>query len=244
MGERKRTAHTPPPVSRSLCSLVVARDGMLALIVAGRERWREANGYTFIPSELPAGDLAAETGANALPQVVATIARRWLGCDATLLPNDATYGPSARHAIDRVALAADEGASAPLPLLYLERGMPLDALETAGAQDSGDPPAFTRVVVRAYRAALVAEAQASAAETAGVLWLAPQALRVALRGVPLADLLAQRGVELQPVPHLPLPSDAFIFVPADNGERHLLRIAAKYGPDKLGLPVTIRGESR
>ncbi|MGZ3716069.1 MAG: hypothetical protein ACXVA4_11675, partial [Ktedonobacterales bacterium] len=79
------------------------------------------------------------------------------------------------------------------------------------------------------------------AGTAGLLWLAPRALRVALLGVPLADLLAQPSVEWQAAPHVSLPDDVFIFVPADYGERHLLRIAAKYGPSKLGLTVTAGG---
>lgn len=249
MDGHKHATHTPPPASQSIYSLVVARDGMLALVVGGRERWREANGYTFVPADLPAGDLGAKPAVEALAQSVAAIARRWLGCDATLQPNDTTYGPSERHAIDRLALATGDNVPtpAPLPLLHLERGMPLDELESpesAGSPNRNEPPPFRRVVVQAYRAALVAEAQPGAETTAGILWLSPQALRVALRGVPLAELLAQPGVAWQPAPHLSLPDDTFIFVPAEYGERHLLRIAAKYGPQKLGLPVTIRDESR
>ncbi len=222
---------------------------MLALVVGARERWREANGYTFIPAELPAGDLGENPAAETLAQSVAAIARRWLGCDAILQPNDATYGPSERHAIDRLALATtgDVPTPAPLPLLHIERGIPLDELESpesAGSPNRNELPPFRRVVVQAYRAALVAESRPGVETTAGVLWLSPQALRVALRGVPLAELLAQPGVEWQPAPHLSLPGDTFIFVPADYGERHLLRIAAKYGPPKLGLPVTMRDESR
>lgn len=220
---------------------------MLALIVGGRERWREANGYTFVPAELPAGDLSGEPVVETLAQRVAAIAWRWLGCDASLLPNDATYGPSERHAIDRLALATrDAPAPQPRPLLHLERGVPLDELESLESGDAPNrsaPQSFRRVVVQAYRAALVAESRPGA-ETAGILWLSPQALRVALRGVPLAELLAQPGVAWQPAPHLSLPDDTFIFVPADRGERHLLRIAAKYGPQKLGMPVTLRDESR
>lgn len=246
MDQREHAAHKPPPISRAICSLVVARDGLLALTVGGRERWREANGYTFIPAELPAGELNDGAAGDALPQTAAAIARRWLGCHAILLPNGATYGPSARHAIDRLALATDHDAATPLPLLHLERGTPLDESESqgdVGTRDQITQPPFSRVVVLAYRAALVAEAQPGA-ETAGALWLAPQALRVALRGVPLGDLLAQPGVvDWQPAPRLTVPDDAFIFVPADYGERHLLRIAAKYGPQKLGLPVTTGGAS-
>lgn len=241
----KNAAHTPQPVSRSICSLVVVRDGWLALVIGGRERWHDANGYTFVPADLPAGDLGGEVTVEALTQIIATIARRWLGCEAIPLPSDATYGPSERHAIDRLATAADDDT--PLPLLHLERGMPLDEMmESEGDADARDQhgmPPFSRVVVRAYRAALVAESQPGA-ETAGMLWLAPQALRVALRGVPLADLLAQPGVGWQPAPHVSLPGNAFIFVPADYGERHLLRIVAKYGASKLGLPVTTWDESR
>ncbi|MGZ3583888.1 MAG: hypothetical protein ACXWP6_14580 [Ktedonobacterales bacterium] len=242
MDKQEHGTHTPPPMSRSICSLVVARDGLLALIVGGRERWREVDGYTFIPAELPGGELRSEAAGETLPQAVAAIARRWLGCDATLVPGEAMYGPSARHAIDRLALAADGDAPAPLPLLQLERGMPLDeeSAGNTGTRDSGSLPPFSRVVVRAYRATLTDEAQPGAG-TAGLLWLAPRALRVALLGVPLADLLAQPSVEWQAAPHVSLPDDVFIFVPADYGERHLLRIAAKYGPSKLGLTVTAGG---
>ncbi len=222
---------------------------MLALVVGGRERWREANGYTFVPADLPAGDLGEKPAGETLAQSVAAIARRWLGCDATLQPNDATYGPSERHAIDRLALATvdDIPTPAPLSLLHLERGIPLDepeSPESAGSPNHNGLPPFRRIVVQAYRAALVAEPQPGAETTAGILWLSPQALRVALRGVPLVELLAQPDVAWPPAPHLSLPGETFIFVPADYGERHLLRIAAKYGSQKLGLPVTMRDELR
>ena len=230
-------------VSRSICALVVARNDMLALVLGGRERWHIADGYTFIPADLPAGDLTGE-GVDALQRAVAAIAVRWLGCEATLLPSDALYGPSTRHAIDRLALATDANAPSPLPLLHLERLAPPDELQTEGsAQSQSASPSFERVVVRAYRAALTSEPCPGTA-TAGLLWLAPRALRLALLGMPLADLLGQPRIAWQPAPHVSLPDDAFIFVPADHGERHLLRIVAKYGPQKLGLTVTTRDETR
>src|SRR5690348_7470713 len=106
-------------MSRSICSLVVARDGLLALIVGGRERWREVDGYTFIPAELPGGELDVEASGDGLPLTVAAIARRCLGCEATLISSEAMYGPSVRHAIDRLALASDRDAPVPLPVLQL-----------------------------------------------------------------------------------------------------------------------------
>ncbi|WP_410969238.1 hypothetical protein, partial [Salmonella sp. SAL04284] len=65
------------------------------------------------------------------------------------------------------------------------------------------------------------------------LWLTPRCLRIALRGVPLRDLLAEDGAELRSAASDMLPVDAFLYVPADYGERHLVRIAAKYGTEAL-----------
>lgn len=240
MNERENVTHKSLPAPRTICSLVVARGGLLALIVGGSERWWEMDGYTFMPAELPAGELDPAMTVGTLPRVLAAIAQRGLGCEGEPLSSEVMYGPSTRHAIDKLALASDDDAPALLPLLQLERGMPLGEQENAGSAEThgtrGLTP-FGRVIVRVYRVALAAEAQPGA-EAAGLLWLAPKALRVALLGAPLAELLTQPGVEWQAAARVSLPDDAFIFVPADYGERHLLRIAAKYGASKLGLAVT------
>jgi len=78
MDKQENVTHAAPPVSRSICSLVVARDGLLALIVGGRERWRQVDGYTLIPAELPAQELDGEEAGDRLRQALAAIARRCL----------------------------------------------------------------------------------------------------------------------------------------------------------------------
>lgn len=89
-----------------------------------------------------------------------------------------------------------------------------------------------RAIVRAYRAALSGEPQAGDGAS-GVLWLAPAALRLVMRGAALAELLALPTVAYQPARDVVLPDDAFVYAPAEYGERALLRIVAKYGPTAL-----------
>jgi hypothetical protein len=67
----------------------------------------------------------------------------------------------------------------------------------------------------------------------GLLWLGPGALRAAVRGMPLADLLAMRSVEYEPSKQDTPPDDMLVFVPSEYGERYLLRVAAKYGPEAV-----------
>jgi hypothetical protein len=116
----------------------------------------------------------------------------------------------------------------PLPLLRFAREEPLLVAPT---------PVVRRVVVSVYRGRLDGP-PILPAETSGLLWLSPDALRLAMRGIPLAELLAHDGARWQggstgqPEP-ASLPDDAFIYVPAEYGERHLLRLVAKYGPKAL-----------
>ncbi|HKS70854.1 MAG TPA: hypothetical protein VJQ45_10560, partial [Ktedonobacterales bacterium] len=122
----------------------------------------------------------------------------------------------------------------PLPLLRLEREAPLHVAAT---------PTLRRVVVTVYRARLTGPPALSSRGdqgegddgAVGLLWLAPGALRLAMRGMPFAELLAQPAVEWlpAPAPAASLPDDALLYVPADYGERHLLRLVAKYGPEAL-----------
>lgn len=208
-----------PPLR--LVSLAMAREGKLALTLAGPDRWHENQGYVFMPAEIPGATLEGPD----LDGALAALALRRFGRHARIQSSRYVYGPSAAHAIDRLPMAPGER---PVPLLRLERGTPLDEMPAEGM------PGLRRVEVRCYLARLEGEgALAPAPEVAGVLWVAPGALRSVMRGMPLAEVLTLRGVEWRPGSRLALPEDAFVYVPAEYGERHLVRIAAKYGPSAL-----------
>jgi hypothetical protein len=130
------------------------------------------------------------------------------------------YGPSEAHAIDRLDAGLEES---PLPLLRLDRVLPLETGEGSG---------FRRVRVHAYLAALAGDAQPQAGTT-GILWAAPQAVRAAMRGLPMGELLARADVRWQAYEPVRLPEDALAYMPGDYGERQLLRMVAKYGPEPL-----------
>lgn len=213
-----------------LLALAIARQGRLALLAGGRARWQRNAGYTFVPLELPG--IVQEPLAT--PHTTADgLGRRALGRTARLIASRQLYGPSEQHRIDRLSALPDDE---PLPLLRLERTAPLHVAAT---------PTLRRVVVTVYRArlagppALTSAADAADGEgAAGLLWLTPDALRLAMRGMPVAELLARPEVEWLPAglggarDEL-LPDDALIYVPAEYGERHLLRLVAKYGPEAL-----------
>ena len=184
------------------------------MLLAGPDRWRAASGYTLVPADLPGGEVSL--GASHA-HAVRTIARQSLGCTARILPSAAVYGRSARHAIDRLSLAP--GESRYRPLLRLDRLAP---------RETGDRAGLTTFHLSVYLTELDGHST-PAHGLAGLLWLPLPALRLALRGIPLADLLAQPGVTLEPAPVIALPDDAFVFIPGDYGERQLLRVAAKYG---------------
>jgi hypothetical protein len=215
-----RSAPMPTPIvpaadgPQSLVALVVTRAGQIALLVAGPDRWREASGYTLVPADLPGG--------QTLPKVshadaVCTIAQQSLGCTGRILSSTALYGRTARHAIDRLDPAP--GESPYLPVLRLDRLVPDEASTVAS---------LTAVHLSVYLTELDGH-PALASGFAGLLWLAPPALRLALRGMPLSDLLALPGITLERASAIKLPPDAFVYVPGDFGERQLLRVAAKYG---------------
>ena len=220
-----------------LTAMAALRAGRLALTLGARDRWRAVSDYLFAPLELPGGPTPTQEPA-ALS--VARLAQQWLGCDATLVPSQGLYGPSAAHAIDRLTPKPDDD---PLPLLRLERLLPREdgANSTSGSSDANETGALTRsartVAVRVYLARLAGEPQPTAL-TAGLLWLTPAALLLALRGQPLAETLAHPDAEWRPAPspNAPTPDKQtrlFVFAPGEYGERHLLRIPAKYGAAAL-----------
>jgi hypothetical protein len=214
-----------------LLALAVAHSRRLALLVGGRPYWQRNAGYTFMPAELPGTVHEPDATAQATAD---EIARRTLGRATRLIASRQLYGPSEAHRMDRLPASLDD---VPLPLLRLEREAPLYVAAT---------PMMRCVMVTVYRARLAGPPALSATRRdapAGLLWLSPEALRLAMRGMPFTDLLAQPAVEWQPASaetaSAAMPDDALIYVPADYGERHLLRLVAKYGPEAL-----FQGEDR
>lgn len=207
-----------PPLR--VTALVVTRDGKLALTLAGPDRWHESQGYVFMPAELPGVALDDADEADDLPGTRAALALRAFGCPVPIQSSRCVYGPSTAHAIDRLSREPDEH---PAPLLRLERGTPLAAADGLGLR---------RVELRCFLARLSGD-PLPVPDVAGILWLTPASLRSAMRGLPFADLVALRGVEWHPAGHYALPDEAFLYVPGEYGERHLVRIAAKYGPAAL-----------
>jgi hypothetical protein len=210
-----------------LLALAIAHGGRLALLVDGKAHWQRNAGYTFVPLELPGVVQEPQMPPHASAD---GLSRRVLGQATRLIASRQLYGPSDRHRIDRLVAAPDD---VPLPLLRLERTAPLYVAAT---------PTLRRVVVTVYRARLAGPPALTPSEdgddAAGLLWLAPDGLRLAMRGMLFAELLARPEVEWLPVVEgdahgRSLPDDALVYVPADYGERHLLRLVAKYGPEAL-----------
>lgn len=217
-------SHELPPVER-LAALVVARHGAVAMQLGSPERWRELQSYTLAPVELPG--MRVSEAASPLREAEA-VASRVLGGPARVLPSLHTYGRTAAHAIDRIEQCSIPG---PAPLIYLERGVPAD--------DGTVVPQRAEICV--YRGALDRDPRAGASGTgAGLFWMPLAALRQAIRGLPLEELVRMRGVVWMPAPGTVLPDDLLMFVPAEYGERHLLRVAAKYGEQAV---FQVEGES-
>jgi hypothetical protein len=205
-----------------LCAALVAVRGRFVLVFGAEDRWRRDPGCVFIPLELPGGAWPEDCSPEA---AIAAIGQHLLGCPLRLLAADATYGPSARHAIDRLP-----PRDAPAPLLYLERLAPADLGRATGVH---------RIAVAVYRA-MAGDAGADLEphdECAGLLFLSWQALRQILRGLPLAELQAREDVTLQLRQGAILPPEALVYLTAEYGERTLLRVTAKYGMQALGKDV-------
>ena len=187
----------------------------MALLLGERERWQVETGCTLVPLELPGGVARdAEDDFQALER----IARDQVGAQAgrvQVMAGPWVYGPSTSHAIDRRPTSAGPELQ---PLIELPRSQPVE--DAAGV-------ALRPVVVRAFRCAFDGTCPR------GLLWLGPRALRAAIRGMPLADLLTMRDVTHEPPDRDVPPNDALAFVPSEYGERYLLRLAAKYGPEAI-----------
>src|SRR5262249_55935158 len=155
---------------QTLVAAIVTQGDRLALIAAGRARWQATSGYTFVPIELPGATLDPHASPT---HAISRITEQVLGQPGRPLGSAQLYGPSQRHAIDRLDAAVEKP---PLPVLRLERATALDSDANAGPSSS---PAYRRVVVRAYRVVLAGDARPGAG-IAGILWSTPQALRLAM----------------------------------------------------------------
>jgi hypothetical protein len=201
-----------------LLALLVVRAGRVALVLGGAQRWQREPGATLIPLELPGGRLVPGVP---LARAVSGIAERWLSVPAHIVPSATRYGPSARHAVDRSMSPAEPLA----PEVSLTRMAPGERAESD----------LRPVTMHIYRAALEGPDQdvVPGPWCAGLLWLTLDALRRVVRGLPLAELLAEADAGYQPAHDRAPPDDALIYLPSEYGERYLLRVAAKYGPEAI-----------
>lgn len=207
-----------------IVAALVTRDERLAMALGPARPWEGSPGCALAPLALPAMTVAPGAGqAEAL-----ALGARVLGLDLEPVACPWTYGPSARHAMDRQRATASDA-----PLLRCER---LDASEEAPgeieAPGSVSPRLPRRVTIRVYLAR--ARGEDAGGET-DVIWLPLSALREARRGLWLAELLAMDGVTLTPASgtlsasSASSPENTLVFLPAGAGERQILRACAKYG---------------
>ncbi|MDE3229672.1 MAG: hypothetical protein KGO05_07305 [Chloroflexota bacterium] len=196
--------------------LMLVREQRLALSLEPADRWTTLYGELMLRVEFPS--VARDTGRAGRDQA-RDLCESVFRCDSTALPTDWTYGPSARHAIDRQPAAAPDA-----PFLSDVRLVPPDAMTGAA------PRAVMREL---YRAAPLGGMAPDPEKSAGVLWLPIAALQTLLRGARAADALGLAGVELRSAAGVELLDDNVIYLPAALGERMLPRIAAKYGERAL-----------
>jgi len=212
---QKACQEQPKPLN--MLSLILHVDGRLALIAHSAERWQATPGYTMIPVEFPGATLQPDEN---LTEAASALAKGTLGCSLHIVRSQTVYGPSATRRIDRLDAMPGED---PTPLLRVERMTP---------EERADGVVLRPVMLRAYLIASAVKANPCPAHN-GLLWLPPEALRVAVRGLPFSELLALEGVRWQPSTQYALPENAFVYVPSEYGERFLLRALAKYGPDAV-----------
>ena len=212
----------PLPPLRLVAAAITA-DERIALTLGPPARWERIPSYTLVPLEFPAAaPPAGVSDADAIRQAASRLGRQ-----VEIMPSPWTHGPSPSHAIDRHRWQGAE----PAPLLELTRRLPVEHAESTELR---------LVVVRVYRARLAGAAhpRSDLDGTLGLLWPTPEQLRAVVRGLSLTDArsLAIRDDAL--IPWERLPDDALLYVPADYGERYLLRVMAKYGQEALfGAPT-------
>ncbi len=198
-----------------MVGLLVTHDQRLALLLAPQPDWQTRYGAPFLPLALP--NCACSTDADCRTLALA-LAPTSFGQEAIPLPTRWVYGPSARHAIDRVAAASDD------PFLRFERVLP--ATDTSHS-------ARETLVFAVYRARLAGSVALDARIAAAALWVTVAALRSLIGGERVADFVAREDVTVQVAAGVSLPEDGLLYLPSDVGERSLARIAAKYGEDAL-----------
>ena len=201
-----------------LVAPLLTRRGRIALIVGPRDTWRVESGYTFVPLELAGG--AAHTDESDEAAVVRLSGER-LGRRVRMVASAWTYATSARHAIDRRAVASESG---PWPLVELIRATP---------GDDESRHTLRRVVVRVYRCDVLERERTLTAGDA-VWWVSPAALRAAVRGAPGDALLDRDDIECADAAAHDIPENAMIYCPSEFAERYLLRVLAKYGEHIIG----------
>ncbi|HEX9038021.1 MAG TPA: hypothetical protein VF808_13635 [Ktedonobacterales bacterium] len=206
--------------ARVVLVALVTRNGRLAMTLGPERPWQDAPGRRLAPLEAPstpgsgsAGqDAALAAASDALGLALEPATCAWI------------YGPSARHAMDRVpALASDA------PFLRYDR------YESSVEPDGTTLPPPSRVLVRAY---LARASGVRAPAHNGVVWLPPRALRAVVGGLWMAEFLALDGVQVEEDSALDRSGAEHTLVntPAQAGERQLLRACAKYGEAILFPP--------
>jgi len=201
-------------------ALLAIQRQRIALRLTPEAHWQDLYGLRTARLELPGAAHAAET--DPLSEALA-LGPATFGAVVAALPTRWTYGPSPQHAVDRAA--APEPAAA--PFLRFERMLPQD--DAAGATRH----APRQIGIEVYRAALAEEITLDAQICSALVWTPVEALRTLVAGMRLGDALALEGVEAHAAPGSRLPDDLLLYLPSDYGERHLARIAAKYGSGAL-----------
>ncbi len=209
------------PGAQNMAAALVTRDERLALALGPARHWEASPGYSLAPLALP----SMIAGADAGRKEAMALAARVLGLDLEPVSSPWTYGPSARHMIDREPASASDA-----PFLRYER---YDAPEDVSGHSRALP---RRVTIAVYLAR--ARGAGTPAEV-DVIWLPLRVLRAALSGLWLSALLAMDSVSLMPAVSAssPIsPENTLVFTPAGSGERLILRACAKYGDAILFTP--------
>ncbi len=212
-------------VELATVALLATQGQRLGLALAPQARWHNLYGLLMLRLELPN---AAHTPGGEPQAEALALSHAIYGRPATPLPTRWTYGPSARHAVDRAPAANPATA----PFLRFERMAPLESA-------SGAAPHL--VAIEVYRAGLTGDLALDPQAVAAILWLPLDALRHVVAGARVGELLALDGVSAELARGAHLPDDGMLYLPSDYGERHLLRVAAKYGADAIFFTPPISG---